>query len=83
MPRAFIIIMFLPAIPDDCRRLSGHSPESLEETVKVTSALLDSELPVIVDADAHARANQCNGAHGGKLQHQRSCFLGKSAKDSP
>ena len=29
--------------------------------------------------DAHARANQRNGAHGGKLQHQRSCFLGKHA----
>ncbi len=23
---------------------------------------------------AHTWANQRNGAHGGKLQHQRSCF---------
>ena len=28
---------------------------------------------------AHARANQCNRTHGGKLQHQWSCFLGKHA----
>ena len=28
---------------------------------------------------AHAGANQRNGTHGGKLQHQWSCFLGKHA----